>query len=193
MIDYIAGVVTELNPACVVIETGGIGYSINISLNTYAALSNTESCRIWIHEAIREDAYVLFGFYERDERELFRLLISVSGIGPNTARVMLSSLNPASLSNAIAEGDVNTLKSVKGIGLKTAQRVIVDLKDKIGKRSATGEIITYSDNTARDEALSALVMLGFAKNSATKVVDNLVKDNKSLPVEVIVRQALKLL
>jgi holliday junction DNA helicase RuvA len=193
MIDYIAGIVTELNPAYVVLETGGIGYCINISLYTYGAITNSESCRIWIHEAIREDAHVLFGFSGRDERELFRLLISVSGIGPNTARVMLSSLNPAALGNAISEGDVNTLKSVKGIGLKTAQRVIVDLKDKIGKQSISGEIITFSDNTAHDEALSALVMLGFAKNSATKVIDNLVKENRSLPVEELVRQALKIL
>jgi len=193
MIDYIAGIVTELNPAYVVIETGGIGYCINISLYTYEAIANTESCRIWIHEAIREDAHLLFGFSGKDERELFRLLISVSGIGPNTARVMLSSLNPAALGNAISEGDVNTLKSVKGIGLKTAQRVIVDLKDKIGKQSVSGEIFTFSDNTAHDEALSALVMLGFAKNSATKVIDNLVKENRSLPVEELVRQALKLL
>jgi holliday junction DNA helicase RuvA len=193
MIEYIAGLVTELNPAYVVIEAGSIGYCVNISLTTYSALSNCESCRIWIHEAIREDAYVLFGFAEKDERELFRLLISVSGIGPNTARVILSSLNPVALANAIAEGDVNTLKSVKGIGLKTAQRVIVDLKDKIGRHIATGEIVGFSDNTAREEALSALVMLGFAKNNATKVIDNLVKENKNMPVEELVRQALKLL
>lgn len=193
MIEYIAGVVTELNPAYVVLETGNIGYCINISLTTYGALTNSESCRLWIHEAIREDAHLLYGFADREERELFRLLISVSGIGPNTARVMLSSLDPVSLGNAIAEGDVKTLKGVKGIGLKTAERVIVDLKDKIIRRVSTGEIVAFSDNTARDEALSALVMLGFAKNSATKVIDTLVKDNRTLPAEDLVRQALKLL
>jgi holliday junction DNA helicase RuvA len=193
MIEYIAGLVTELNPAYVVLEAGSIGYCINISLTTYTALTGCESCRLWIHEAIREDAHLLYGFAGKEERELFRLLISVSGIGPNTARVMLSSLDPVSLGNAIADGDVNALKSVKGIGLKTAERVIVDLKDKIIRRATAGEIVTFADNTAREEALSALVMLGFAKNSATKVVDNLVKENRNLPVEEIVRQALKLL
>lgn len=193
MIEYIAGLVTELNPAYVVIEAGNIGYNINISLNTYSALSNCESCRLWIQESIREDAHLLYGFSDKDERELFRLLISVSGIGPNTARVMLSSLNSAALGNAIADGDVNALKSIKGIGMKTAQRVVVDLKDKVFKHSGSGEIVTFPDNTARDEALSALVMLGFAKNSATKVIDNLVKENKNLPVEDLVRQALRLL
>jgi len=193
MIEYIAGLVTELNPAYVVIEAGSIGYNINISLNTYSALSNCKSCRLWIQESIREDAHLLYGFSDKEERELFRLLISVSGIGPNTARVMLSSLNSAALGNAIADGDVNALKSIKGIGMKTAQRVVVDLKDKVFKHSGSGEIVTFSDNTARDEALSALVMLGFAKNSATKVIDNLVKENKNLPVEDLVRQALRLL
>lgn len=193
MIDYIAGPVIELNPAFVVLEAANIGYSINISLNTYSALTNCESCRLWIQESIREDAHLLYGFAEKEERELFRLLISVSGIGPNTARIMLSSLNPYSLGIAIAEGDINTLKSIKGIGLKTAQRVVVDLKEKVGKHAATGEIVAFSDNTARDEALSALVMLGFAKSSATKVIDNLVKESRTLSVEELVRQALRLL
>jgi holliday junction DNA helicase RuvA len=193
MIEYISGLVTELNPAYVVLEAGSIGYCINISLTTYDALVDCESCRLWIHEAIREDAHLLYGFAGKEERELFRLLISVSGIGPNTARVMLSSLDPATLGNAIADGDVKALKSVKGIGLKTAERVIVDLKDKIIRRSPAGEIVSFADNTAREEALSALVMLGFAKNSATKVVDTLVKENRNLPAEELVRQALKLL
>jgi holliday junction DNA helicase RuvA len=193
MIEYISGLVTELNPAYVVLEAGSIGYCINISLTTYDALVDCESCRLWIHESIREDAHLLYGFAGKEERELFRLLISVSGIGPNTARVMLSSLDPATLGNAIADGDVKALKSVKGIGLKTAERVIVDLKDKIIRRFPAGEIVSFADNTAREEALSALVMLGFAKNSATKVVDTLVKENRNLPAEELVRQALKLL
>ena len=193
MIDYITGSVTELNPAFVVVECNGIGYSINISLTTYAALERTEKCTVYIHEAIREDAHLLFGFAARDERELFRQLITVSGIGANTARMMLSSLKPAELREAITEADVNALKSIKGIGLKTAQRIIVDLKDKVGKHSGSGEIFAFSDNTVREEALSALVMLGFAKNSASKVVDNLLKEDKSLAVEEIVRKALKLL
>ena len=193
MIDYIIGKVTELNPACVVVECNGIGYTINISLNTYAALDKAVSCKMLVHEAIREDAHLLYGFCEADERDLFRLLITVSGVGASTARIMLSSLKPADLRQAISEGDVSLLKSVKGIGLKTAQRIIVDLKDKIGKHTGSGEIIAFSDNTAREEALSALVMLGFARNSATKVVDNLLKENRTLPVEEIVRKALKLL
>lgn len=193
MIDYITGKITELNPAFVVVECYGIGYSINISLNTYAALEKAESCKIFIHEAIREDAHQLFGFAEAEERDLFRQLITVSGVGAGTARMMLSSLIPADLRQAILEADTVTLKSIKGIGLKTAQRIIVDLKDKIGKHSFSGEIIPFSDNTAREESLSALVMLGFARNSAAKVVDNLLRENRTLPVEEIVRKALKLL
>jgi len=193
MIDYITGKVTELNPAYVVVECNGIGYNINISLNTYAELDRAIECRILIHESIREDAHLLFGFTTADERDLFRQLITVSGVGAGTARMMLSSIRPADLRDAIISGDVGILKGVKGIGLKTAQRIIVDLKDKIGKHSVSGEIIAFSDNTAREESLSALVMLGFARNSATKVIDNLLRENKKLPVEELVRRALKLL
>lgn len=193
MIDYITGRVTELNPAYAVVECNGIGYSINISLNTYAVLERADSCKILIHESIREDAHILYGFADADERDLFRHLISVSGVGAGTARMVLSSMKPSDLRQAITEGDVNIIKAVKGIGLKTAQRIIVDLKDKIGKHTGSGEIIAFSDNTAREEALSALVMLGFARNSAGKAVDNLLKEEKSLPVEEIVRRALKLL
>jgi len=193
MIDYIKGTVTELNPAYVVVECNGIGYNINISLNTYSALDKSVTCKILIHEAIREDAHLLFGFSSDDERDLFRQLISVSGVGAGTARMMLSSIRPPELREAIISGDVGILKAVKGIGLKTAQRIIVDLKDKIGKHAGSGEIIAFSDNTAREESLSALVMLGFARNSAAKVIDNLLRENKTLQVEEIVRRALKLL
>jgi len=193
MIDYITGTVTGLNPAFVVVECGGIGYNINISLNTYAALDKAVTCKILIHESIREDAHLLFGFATEEERELFRQLITVSGVGAGTARMMLSSVRPGDLREAITGGDVSTLKAVKGIGLKTAQRIIVDLKDKIGKHVGSGEIIAFSDNTAREEALSALVMLGFARISAMKVIDNLLKETRTLPVEEIVRRALKLL
>ncbi len=193
MIDYITGKVTGLNPACVVVECNGIGYNLNISLNTYAALDKAVTCKILVHEAIREDAYILYGFSEDEERDLFRQLISVSGVGASTARIMLSSFKPADLRRAIADADVNLIKSVKGIGLKTAQRIIVDLKDKVEKHAGSGEIIAFSDNTAREESLSALVMLGFARNSATKVIDNLLKENRNLQVEEIVRRALKLL
>ena len=193
MIDNITGKVTELNPAYVVVECNGIGYNINISLNTYAELDRAGECKILIHESIREDAHLLFGFTSADERDLFRQLITVSGVGAGTARMMLSSMRPADLRDAILSGDVGILKAVKGIGLKTAQRIIVDLKDKIGKHSFSGEIIAFSDNTAREESLSALVMLGFARNSATKVVDNLLRENKKLQVEELGRRALKLL
>ena len=193
MIDYISGTVTELNPAIAVIECNGIGYSINISLNTYAALEKEVSCRILIHESIREDAHLLFGFATADERDLFRQLITVSGVGAGTARMMLSSVAPSDLREAIISGDVAILKGVKGIGLKTAQRIIVDLKDKIGKHAVSGEILAFSDNTAREEALSALVMLGFARSSVLKVIDNILRENKKLQVEEIVRKALKLL
>ncbi|HPS98752.1 MAG: Holliday junction branch migration protein RuvA [Bacteroidales bacterium] len=193
MIDYITGTVTELNPAFAVVECNGIGYGINISLNTFSALEKDTSCRILIHEAIREDAHLLYGFATADERDLFRQLITVSGVGAGTARMMLSSVTPSDLREAIISGNVAILKGVKGIGLKTAQRIIVDLKDKIGKHAVSGEILAFSDNTAREEALSALVMLGFARSSVLKVIDNILRENKKLQVEEIVRKALKLL
>ncbi|MEZ4998074.1 MAG: Holliday junction branch migration protein RuvA [Bacteroidales bacterium] len=193
MIDYITGTITGLNPACVVVECNGVGYSLNISLNTYTALEKADKCKILVHESIREDAHILYGFATSDERDLFRQLITVNGVGAGTARMMLSSVAPAELREAIISGDVAILKGVKGIGLKTAQRVIVDLKDKIGKHAGSGEILAFSDNTAREEALSALVMLGFARNSAAKVIDNILRENRKLQVEEIVRKALKLL
>jgi len=193
MIDYITGTVTELNPAFAVVECNGIGYSINISLNTFSALEKETTCRILVHEAIREDAHLLYGFATADERDLFRQLITVSGVGAGTARMMLSSVTPSDLREAIISGNVVILKGVKGIGLKTAQRIIVDLKDKIGKQAVSGEILAFSDNTAREEALSALVMLGFARSSVSKVIDNILRENKKLQVEEIVRKALKLL
>ena len=193
MIDYITGTGTELNPACAVVECNGIGYDINISLNTFSALEKDASCKILIHEAIRDDAHLLYGFATADERNLFRQLITVSGVGAGTARMMLSSLTPSDLREAIISGNVAILKGVRGIGLKTAQRIIVDLKDKIGKHAGAGEILTFSDNTAREEALSALVMLGFARSSVLKVIDNILRENNKLQVEEIVRKALKLL
>jgi Holliday junction DNA helicase RuvA len=140
---------------------------------------------------IREDAHQLFGFADKEERDIFRLLISVTGIGANTARMMLSSLNPGEVEKAIIESNVNVLKSVKGIGLKTAQRVIVDLKDKVGKQSAAGEIFTFADNTKREEALSALVMLGFARSAVSKVLEKIIRDEKNLTVEDLIKRALK--
>ena len=191
MINYIKGTITEINPTSVTIETGGIGYFINISVNTFSKLDGKSEFKILVHEVIREDAHQLFGFADKEERDIFRLLISVSGIGANTARMMLSSLHPAEVEKAILESNVNVLKSVKGIGLKTAQRVIVDLKDKVGRQSQSSEIFTFEDNTKREEALSALVMLGFAKSAVSKVLEKIIREEKNLTVEDLIKRALK--
>jgi holliday junction DNA helicase RuvA len=191
MIDYIKGTVTQITPAFITIETGGIGYFINISLTTYSKLEGKSDFKILIHEVIREDAHQLFGFADKEERDIFRYLISVSGVGASTARMMLSSLSPGEIEKSIIGSDVNLLKSVKGIGLKTAQRIIVDLRDKIGKQPGSGEIFALADNTRRDEALSALVMLGFAKGAVSKVLEKIVREEKDLTVEEIIKRALK--
>lgn len=193
MIDYIVGEVTELTPASVTIETYGIGYLINISLNTYISLSGQKSAKVYVYEAIREDAHVLFGFSGKQERELFMHLISVSGIGPGTARMMLSSMNPQELASVITSGNVDMLKTVKGIGLKTAQRVIVDLKDKIKiEGSAQLEILTPL-SIAGEEAVAALVMLGFPQQASQKVVNKILKDKPDSKVEEVIKAALKML
>lgn len=191
MIDYIKGPITRITPAYLVIETGGVGYHVNISLSTFSKLEQKSEFKVLVHEVIREDAHLLFGFADEEEREIFRLLISVTGVGASTARMVLSSLPSQEIERAITTGDVNVLKSVKGIGLKTAQRIIVDLRDKVGKTASGGEIFTISDNTNRDEALSALVMLGFAKNAVSKVLDKIVREEKNLTVEDMIRKALK--
>jgi Holliday junction DNA helicase RuvA len=191
MIDYIKGTITQINPTFITVETGGIGYFINISVNTFSRLETKTEVRILIHEIIREDSHQLFGFADSAERDIFRLLISVTGVGANTARMMLSSINPEEIEKAILGSDVDILKSVKGIGLKTAQRIIVDLKDKVGKQAGSGEIFAFSDNTKREEALSALVMLGFAKNAVSKVLDKIVREEKNLTVEDMIKRALK--
>ena len=193
MFDYIKGEIAELTPASVTVETYGIGYFINISLNTYTSLSNKKNAQLYIYEAIREDAYVLFGFSDKQEREMFLLLISVSGIGASTARMMLSSMNTQELANVIASGNVDMLKTVKGIGLKTAQRVIVDLKDKIkitGLEQADMFTIT---NPSAEEAIAALVMLGFPQQASQKVVTKILKDKPDSSVEQIIKMALKML
>jgi len=191
MIEYIKGAITQITPTFLTIESGGIGYFVNISINTFSKLEGKIDFKILIHEVIREDTHQLFGFADASEREIFRLLISVSGVGANTARMMLSSLSPGEIEKAILGSDVNLLKSVKGIGLKTAQRIIVDLKDKLGKHAGSGEIFAISDNTSREEALSALVMLGFAKNAVSKVLDKIVREEKNLTVEDMIKRALK--
>jgi Holliday junction DNA helicase RuvA len=191
MIDYIKGTLTQVNPTYITIESGGIGYFIHISLNTYSRLEGKAETRILIHEVIREDAHQLFGFADSAEREIFRHLISVTGVGANTARMMLSSISPEEIEKAILSSDVNLLKSVKGIGLKTAQRIIVDLKDKLGKQAGSPEIFAFADNTRREEALSALVMLGFAKSAVSKVLDKIVREERNLNVEDLIKRALK--
>jgi Holliday junction DNA helicase RuvA len=191
MIDYIKGTITQMTPTFITLETGGIGYFINISVSTFSKLEGKTDVRMLIHEVIREDSHQLFGFADSPERDIFRLLISVTGVGANTARMMLSSISPEEIEKAILGSDVNILKSVKGIGLKTAQRIIVDLKDKVGKHAGSGEIFTFSDNTGREEALSALVMLGFAKNAVSKVLDKIVREEKNLTVEDMIKRALK--
>ena len=191
MIDYIKGEITRITPTFLTMETGGIGYLINISITTFSKLDGKNDFKVLVHEVIREDSHQLFGFADSEERDIFRLLISVTGVGANTARMMLSSLSPAEIEKSILGSDVDILKSVKGIGLKTAQRIIVDLKDKLGKHTGSGEIFTFSDNTKREEALSALVMLGFAKSTVSKVLDKIVREEKNLTVEDIIKRALK--
>ncbi len=191
MIDYIKGTITQITPTFLTIETGGIGYFVNISISTFSKLEGKEEFKVLIHEVIREDSHLLYGFADSEERNVFRLLISVTGVGANTARVMLSSLSPGELEKAIIGSDVNVLSSIKGIGLKTAQRIIVDLKDKVGKQTGSGEIFTYADNTIRDEALSALVMLGFAKSAVSKVLEKVIREEKNLTVEDMIKRALK--
>jgi Holliday junction DNA helicase RuvA len=191
MIDYIKGDITLITPTFVTMETGGIGYLVNISLTTFSKLETQKEYKILVHEIIREDSHQLFGFADNEERDIFRLLISVTGVGANTARMMLSSLNPGEIEKAILGSDSNLLKSVKGIGLKTAQRIIIDLKDKLGKHAGSDEIFTFADNTKREEALSALVMLGFAKSAVSKVLDKIVREEKNLSVEDMIKRALK--
>jgi Holliday junction DNA helicase RuvA len=191
MIDYIRGTISQITPTFVTIETCGVGYLINISLSTFTKLEGQTEFRILVHEVIREDAHQLFGFADKEERDIFRLLISVTGVGASTARMMLSSLSSAEVEKAVIGSDVNTLKGVKGIGLKTAERIIVDLRDKIGKQSGSGEIFALADNTKREEALSALVMLGFARSAVLKALDKIVREERNLTVEDMIKKALK--
>ncbi len=196
MIEYIRGELVETTPALAVIDCNGIGYGIHISLNTYSAIQGKKSIKLYIYEAIREDAIVLFGFSTKQERELFLLLISVSGIGGNTARMILSALSPAELCNVISSGNDKLLKSVKGIGLKTAQRIIVDLKDKIastGVETVSDSMLSLSPvhSEVHDEAIAALTMLGFAQAPSQKVVTAILKEEPNATVEQVIKWALK--
>jgi len=192
MYDYFNGKLTELTPTYAVVETGGVGYLLHISLHTYSQLSLHNSVLLYAHLVVREDAHVLFGFSEKAERELFRHLITVSGIGANTARMMLSSLSPLELTEAIIGGNVVVLKGIKGIGIKTAQRVILDLKDKLAKGTEASTVSILTEIAVnREEAVAALIMLGFAKNAVEKTVDAILKKEKNLSVEELVKISLK--
>jgi Holliday junction DNA helicase RuvA len=191
MIAHIQGKLVEKNPTEVVIDCGGVGYQINISLHTYSLLPSTDQIKLFTYLQIKEDAHTLFGFFEKSEREIFKMLLSVSGIGASIARTMLSSLEPKQIIQAIASGDVGTVQSIKGIGLKTAQRVILDLQDKVLKLYDLDEVSMILNNTNRDEALSALEVLGFVRKSSEKVVEKIIKEDPDASVESIIKKALK--
>jgi Holliday junction DNA helicase RuvA len=191
MYEFIRGIIVERNPAHIVIEAGGIGYFINISLNTYSKFNHKTEGLIYLHQVIRDDAHVFYGFADKGERDLFRNLISVNGVGSNTAIMMLSSLNPDEIAVAVTTENVAVLKAVKGIGIKTAQRIIIDLKDKLGKLYDTDQIFHTPNNTILNESLSALVMLGFVKRDAEKVVAKILQEQPQTTVEGVIKLALK--
>ncbi len=191
MIAHLQGKLVEKTPTHVVIDCGGVGYDVNISLHTYSLLPSTDFIKLFTHLQIKEDSHTLFGFVEKSEREIFKLLLSVSGIGASIARTMLSSLDPKQITNAIASGDVITIQSIKGIGSKTAQRVILDLKEKVLKLYDLDEVSMSQSNTNRDEALSALEVLGFVRKTSERVIEKIIKDAPDSSVEFIIKQALK--
>lgn len=201
MIEYIRGELTEITPAMAVVEAAGVGYGLNISLNTFSAIQGKKEVKLYVHEALvtggRDDSFTLFGFASKQERELYRLLITVPGVGGNTARMIISSVAPPELANIISSGNERALKSVKGIGLKTAQRIIVDLRDKIvalgiqGEMPASGKPAVMVNHEVRDEAVSALTMLGFSPAPTAKVVTTILNEQPDLPVEQVVKLALK--
>ncbi len=191
MIAHIQGKLVEKTPTDVVIDCNGVGYHVNISLHTFSLLPQSDHIKLFTHLLIREDAHTLYGFIEKSEREIFKMLISVSGIGASIARTMLSSLDPKQIIQAIAVADVNTIQSIKGIGAKTAQRVILDLKDKVLKIYDIDEVSVSQHNKNRDEALSALEVLGFVRKASERIVDKVISQNPEATVELIIKQALK--
>ena len=191
MITQISGKLVEKNPTYAIVDCNGVGYLLHISLNTFSSLPDQEAVRLYTHLLIREDAHTLFGFINKTEREVFRLLISVSGVGPSIARTMLSSMTSEEIQQAIASENVPLIQSVKGIGAKTAQRVIVDLKDKILKTFDLDEVSVHANNTNKEEALSAMEVLGFTRKSVEKVLDKICKTTPDASVETIIKQALK--
>ena len=194
MYDYIKGSLAEITPTEAVVENNGIGYKLQISLQTYADIQSLNHVKLYIHHHLREDVELWYGFYTKEERAIFTMLIEVSGIGPNTARMMLSSMNSTEIRNAIISGDVNRIKSIKGIGIKTAQRVIIDLKDKIAKGGEDNTAALFAQETSSavlEEALAALVMLGFAKAAADKAVKAVYKENPEYTLEQLIKFSLK--
>jgi len=191
MIAHIQGKLVEKTPTEVVIDCNGVGYHINISLHTYSLLPNADFVKLFTHLMVKEDSHSLYGFVEKSEREIFKMLLSVSGIGAGIARTMLSSLEPKQIIQALASGDVATIQSIKGIGGKTAQRAILDLKDKVLKIYDLDEVSMSQSNTNRDEALSALEVLGFVRKASEKIVDKVISQNPDPTVEIIIKQALK--
>ncbi len=193
MYEYIKGILVEATPTAAVVDCGGIGYLICISVNTYSRISSEKEVMLYLHQIVREDAHLLYGFYSKEERTLFRQLISVSGIGANTANVMLSSMNVHEIVGAILTENVNAIKSVKGIGLKTAQRVIIELKDKVNASETSHEPLLETSSVLKEEALAALMMLGFVKAQVSKVLDKLLSTGEINGVEELIKKALKLL
>ncbi|HOD26959.1 MAG: Holliday junction branch migration protein RuvA [Bacteroidales bacterium] len=196
MIEYIKGEIKQLTPTFAVLDKAGIGFYLQISLNTFTELQNLQECTLFVHEVIREDAYLLYGFHGSEEREAFRKLINVTGIGANTARMILSSLTVAELESCIISENIHTLKSIKGIGLKTAQRLIVELKDKVIRSGMSGGEVSpasVAGNQVRQEALAALQMLGFTPSQSSKAVNTVLKEFPTLPVEQLIKAALKIL
>ncbi|HCI58598.1 MAG: Holliday junction branch migration protein RuvA [Bacteroidia bacterium] len=192
MYDYISGKITHATATYLVVEANGVGYQLQVSLQTYSKLKDAQSAKVYTHLSIKEDAHLLFGFADEDERQLFRHLISVSGVGPGTARVMLSSLSTTELQRAITTGNVAVIKKIKGIGDKTAQRIVIDLKDKLGKAGTTAPVLLTQGNTIKEEALSALLTLGFNRNVAEKELNKVMAGGGELQsVEVLLREALK--
>ncbi len=191
MITHIRGKLVEKNPTFAIIETNGVGYWLNISLNTFSLIPDSEAILLYTHLSVKEDSHTLYGFINKTEREIFRLLISVSGVGPSIARTMLSSMSTDEIQQAIASGNVGVIQSVKGIGAKTAQRVLIDLKDKILKSFAIDEDSFVESNTNKNEALSALEVLGFTRKQSEKVLDKILLEDKTMSVEILIKKALK--
>ncbi|HOZ83397.1 MAG TPA: Holliday junction branch migration protein RuvA [Bacteroidia bacterium] len=192
MYDYISGKITHATATYLIVEANGVGYQLQVSLQTYSKLKDAQSAKVYTHLSIKEDAHLLFGFVDEDERQLFRHLISVSGVGPGTARVMLSSLSTSELQSAITTGNVAVIKKIKGIGDKTAQRIVIDLKDKLGKAGTSAPVLLTQGNTIKEEALSALLTLGFNRNVAEKELNKVLAGSGEVQsVEVLLREALK--